>query len=228
MKALVLENISFRYDKQEQNILSCVDLELEAGTVTAITGNSGCGKSTLAKIACGVIPKAIHGHLEGKVYLFGEDSADKEIYETAQQVSMVFQEPESQLFAPAVIDEIAFGPENLCFGMDEINARVNDALRTVGMGMEGFADRPPHKLSGGQQQLIALASILALQPKIIILDEVAAQVDEEGTVLLKKAVQALKAQGRTIMIIEHEPHFEEFYDRKYCLASGSLVEVAAR
>ena len=134
MKALVLENISFRYEKEY--ILKNICLELESGSVTAITGKSGCGKSTLAKIACGVIPKAVPGELSGRVTVFGEDIAGKEIFETAQAISMVFQEPESQLFAPAVIDEVAFGPENLCFDMEAIQKRVDHALTMV--GMKGF------------------------------------------------------------------------------------------
>jgi len=220
MKALILENISFRYEKE--HILKNVNLELETGSITAITGKSGCGKSTLAKIACGVIPKAIPGDLSGSVYVFGEDIAEKEIYETARQISMVFQDPESQLFAPAVIDEVAFGPENICVDMDGINKIVEDALTTV--GMSAYKDHPPHKLSGGQMQLVALASILSLNPSIIILDEVAAQIDEDGVELLKQAVKALKEKGMTILIIEHDAYFKELYDKTYRLDEGCLLE----
>jgi len=225
MTALTLKDINFSYDPGHK-ILDGVNLLLPEGSVTAITGSSGCGKSTLAMIACGVIPKAIHGEFTGSVEVFGEDISGCEIYETADKISMVFQDPESQLFSTAVVDEVAFGPENLCFDSTVISGRVNYALATV--GMQDFEDYPPGKLSGGQQQLIALASILSLQPRMIILDEVAAQVDEQGIILLKKAVRALKSQGKTVLIIEHGTTFETFYDQKYIMREGRLYAAEAR
>ena len=219
MTALSLRDVSFSYDGKKK-ILKNVSLEIEKGDVVAITGSSGCGKSTLAMIACGVIPKAVHGYFSGSVVVLGEDVSDKEIYETADKISMVFQDPESQLFSPAVIDEVAFASENLCYTGDEIAVRVDKALNTV--NMQAFKDHSPAMLSGGQQQLVALASILSLDPEIIILDEVAAQIDEEGVLLLNKAVAALKKQGKTVVIIEHGNAFETLYDTVYILEDGHL------
>jgi energy-coupling factor transport system ATP-binding protein len=219
MTALELIDISFSYDGKHK-ILDHASLSLPEGAVASVSGKSGCGKSTLAMIACGVIPKAVQGELSGKVLLFGEDSRNKEIYETADTISMVFQDPESQLFAPAVADEVAFAPENLCFDDKTINERIGRALETVGMG--GFGDHAPDRLSGGQKQLIALASILSLEPKIIILDEVASQVDTEGAALLRAAVSALKAQGKTVLIIEHGRVFHELCDIRYDMQDGRL------
>ncbi len=223
MKALNLQNISFGYTSGNP-ILKDLSLELDAGTVTAIFGKSGCGKSTLAKIACGVIPGVVSGEFSGKVLIQGDDMTGKEISETASKISMVFQEPESQLFAPAVIDEVAFAPENLCFDEDEINRRVADVLKTV--GMETFMEYPPHKLSGGQQQLVALASILALEPEIIVLDEVTSQIDEEGKARIRQVVKALKQRGKTILMIEHGQDNKELFDNVYVLEDGKLLRKA--
>ena len=219
MTALLLKDIRFAYSGQEP-LLRGVTLELAEGAVAAVTGVSGCGKSTLAMIACGAIPKAVPGTLSGHVFVFGEDIADKPIYQTAQQISMVFQDPEGQLFAPSVTDEVAFAPENLCFNTEAINTSIDNALSSV--GISGLRDLPPDKLSGGQQQLAALASILALDPHIIILDEVAAQVDSEGVVLLRQSVKALKARGKTVLIIEQENDFESLYDVAYLLDDGAI------
>lgn len=219
MKALNLHDITFSYE-QGNKILDGLSLELEKGTVTAIFGKSGCGKSTLARIACGVIPNAIEGILTGSVSVLGEDIKNKTISETASSISMVFQEPDSQLFAPAVIDEIAFAPENLCLDEKEINKRVKNCLETVGMGE--FENHPPHKLSGGQQQLIALASILSLNPEIIILDEVTSQIDDDGKIKIRQALKKLKREGKTILMIEHGTENKELFDKVYVLKEGKL------
>jgi len=220
VSALELKDIHFSYEKGSP-ILSGVCLSVEKGEIAAISGSSGCGKSTLAMVACGVIPKSVHGRFSGSVSVMGEDIKNKEIFETAQHISMVFQDPESQLFAPQVIDEVAFAPENLCFPMQDINDAARRALETV--GMSDFDSFPPDRLSGGQQQLVALASILSLDPEIIILDEVAAQVDDDGIVLLQRAVKSLKQRNKTVIIIEHGNTFADLYDSAYVLSGGRLI-----
>jgi len=220
VSVLELKNIHFSYEKKSP-ILDGVTLSVGKGEIAAISGNSGCGKSTLAMVACGVIPKSVHGRFSGSVTVMGEDIKDKEIFETAQHISMVFQDPESQLFSPQVIDEVAFAPENLCFPMQQINDAALGALQTV--GMSDFGTFAPDKLSGGQQQLVALASILSLDPEIIILDEVAAQVDDDGTGLLRTAVKSLKQRNKTVIIIEHGNTFADLYDSAYVLSGGTLA-----
>lgn len=220
MNALCMSDIRFSYDGK-RTILDGVSLTIEKGEAAAIAGVSGCGKSTLAMIACGIIPKSVRGFFSGSVSVFGEDIKNKQIYETAKSISMVFQDAESQLFAPAAVDEVAFAPENLCFDQQSIIGRVNDALMTV--GMHDKAGLPPHLLSGGQQQLIVLASILSLDPEIIILDEVAAQIDEKGTDLIAEAIRALKKRGKTMLIIEHSRMFTDLYDTVYNIENGKIV-----
>lgn len=222
MIALRLKYICFSYDGKRR-ILDGVSLDVEKGASAVITGSSGCGKSTLAMIACGVIPKSLPGIFSGSVEVFGEDIKNKKIYETAKRISMVFQDPESQLFAPAVSDEVAFAPENLCYKPSDIETRVKNALKTVGMG--GYEDYPPSMLSGGQQQLIALASILSLNPDIIILDEVAAQIDETGVCLIREAVKKLKAEGKTVIVIEHGNTLRDLCDIIYKIENGKIIKL---
>jgi energy-coupling factor transporter ATP-binding protein EcfA2 len=219
MNALSLKDIRFSYDCRRR-ILDGVTLDIEQGAAVAVTGRSGCGKSTLAMIACGVIPKSLQGDFSGSVSVFGEDISDKQIYETARHISMVFQDPESQLFAPAVVDEVAFAPENLCYERESIISSVDSALDTV--GMRRFSDYSPNMLSGGQQQLTALASILSLDPGVIILDEVTAQIDEAGVLLIREAVKKLKAQGKALMIIEHGETLRDLCDTVYSIENGRI------
>ncbi len=219
MNALCIRDLNFSYDGR-RTILGAVSLDAAEGEAVAITGRSGCGKSTLAMIACGVIPKSIHGELSGSVRVFGEDIKYKDICDTARQISMVFQEPESQLFAPAVVDEAAFSPENLCFECAEIISSVESVLGAV--GMTAFYDCPPHTLSSGQQQLVALASILSLDPRIIILDEVSAQTDEAGQALITDAVRLLKKRGKTLIIIDQGKALRGLCDTAYKLEQGKL------
>lgn len=217
-----MKDIRFSYDGAK-SILNGVSLDIEQGAAVAVTGRSGCGKSTLAMIACGVIPKSVRGEFSGSVRVLGEDIKDKEIYETARHISMVFQDPESQLFAPAVVDEVAFAPENLCFEKENIISSVDAALETV--GMQGFSAYSPNMLSGGQQQLIALASVLSLGPQIIILDEVTAQIDDEGVALIRETVKKLKASGKSLMIIEHGEALRDLCDAVYRIEDGRISRV---
>lgn len=220
MTALKLKDIHFSYDKNKP-ILDGACLSVSKGEVAAVSGSSGCGKSTLAMVACGIIPKSVHGRFSGSVIVMGEDVKDKQIYETAQQISMVFQNPESQLFAPQVIDEVAFAPENLCYTIEEIANGTKSALGTV--GMQEYTSYHPDKLSGGQQQLVALASILSLDPDIIILDEVSVQIDEYGVELIRCAIRKLKQRNKAVIIIEHENTFADLYDSAYILSGGKII-----
>lgn len=220
MTALELKDIHFSYEK-DKPVLNGACLSVGKGEVAAVSGSSGCGKSTLAMVACGIIPKSVQGCFSGSVTVMGQDIKDKQIYETAQQISMVFQEPESQLFAPQVIDEVAFAPENLCFTMEEIANGTNNALETV--GMQKYTSYHPDRLSGGQQQLIALASILSLDSQVIILDEVAAQIDDYGVELIRSAIRSLKQRNKTVIIIEHEDTFADLYDSAYILSGGKIL-----
>lgn len=221
MSALCLTDISFAYRK-DSPIITHASLTLNEGEAAIIKGRSGVGKTTLAMIACGVIPKSVKGFFSGSVFVLGDDIGDKPIAHTAAQISMVSHEPESQLFAPAVIDEVAFAPENLCLDRDMINERVWHALERL--GLEAFADHMPQALSRGQQQLVAFASVLALRPRILILDDIAAGIDTQGRKRLFETVLALKNTGTSLLIIEHEDLFAPLCDFVYVLENGSLIK----
>ena len=222
MKALQARSLSFAYD--ETPLFSGVSFALEEGEWVAITGPSGSGKSTLCLLASGVIPRSLDvGKVGGEVLLFGESVADLPLAKTASRLGLVLQEPDSQLFSPLVEDEIAFGPENLCLPRDEIGARIERALALTGMSgkRQAFTDT----LSGGQKQLVALAAVLALEPRVLILDEAFAMLDEAAEEQMLEVLRRLREQGTAILAVEHEPRRLAAADRVLRLADGRLEEV---
>ena len=222
MKALQARSLSFAYD--ETPLFSGVSFALAEGEWVAITGPSGSGKSTLCLLASGVIPRSLDvGKVGGEVLLFGEKVADLPLAKTASRLGLVLQEPDSQLFSPLVEDEIAFGPENLCLPRDEIGARIERALALTGMSGKRQADTDT--LSGGQKQLVALAAVLALEPRVLILDEAFAMLDEAAEKQMLEVLRRLKEQGTAILTVEHEPRRLAAADRVLRLADGRLEEV---
>ena len=222
MKALQARSLSFAYD--ETPLFSGVSFALAEGEWVAITGPSGSGKSTLCLLASGVIPRSLDvGKVGGEVLLFGESVADLPLAKTASRLGLVLQEPDSQLFSPLVEDEIAFGPENLCLPRDEIGARIERALALTGMSGKRQADTDT--LSGGQKQLVALAAVLALEPRVLILDEAFAMLDEAAEEQMLEVLRRLREQGTAILAVEHEPRRLAAADRVLRLADGRLEEV---
>ncbi|MDX9799998.1 MAG: ABC transporter ATP-binding protein [Spirochaetia bacterium] len=219
MTALKLHDICFSYNS-ENKVLDHVCMELKEGSASAIHGPSGAGKSTLGMIACGLIPKIVPGFFTGSVEVFSTDIADKKIHQTASLISMVLQDGVNQLFSTSVIDEAAFAPENLCINPKEINRRAETVLDSTGLA--AYLQTHPAMLSGGQQKLLALASILTLAPKILILDEPAAGVDEQRVAFLKEIFLKLKNKGKTLLIIEHSQVFSDLCDTVYELKNGNL------
>ncbi len=222
MKALQARSLSFAYD--ETPLFSGVSFALAEGEWVAITGPSGSGKSTLCLLLSGVIPRSLDvGKVGGEVLLFGESVADLPLAKVASQLGLMLQEPDSQLFSPLVEDEIAFGPENLCLPRDEIGERIERALRLTGMNAKRMADTDA--LSGGQKQLIALAAVLAMEPRVLILDEAFAMLDEAAEEQMLQVLRCLKAQGTAILTVEHEPRRLAAADRILRLDAGRLEEV---
>lgn len=174
-----------------------VTLQIRRGSFVALVGHNGCGKSTLAKLFNGLlVPKS------GKVFVNGKDTADKDgIFEIRKTVGMVFQNPDNQMVASIVEEDVAFGPENLGVPHPEIDERVYGALRQV--GMEEYAKRSPHKLSGGQKQRIAIAGALALRPEVLVLDESTAMLDPLGRKEVLAVAHELNKQGMTVVLITH-------------------------
>ena len=195
---LQAKNVSYAYEEGEGLAISDINLTFRRGEMTAILGHNGSGKSTLAKLLNGLyIPTA------GTVTVCGLDTAlDENTWEIRRNAGMVFQNPDNQLVASIVRDDVAFGLENIGVPTEEMPARIKAALRAV--GMLDFIDRAPHMLSGGQKQRVAIAGILAMQPQALILDEATAMLDPKGREEVFSIVEKLnREQGITVVWITH-------------------------
>lgn len=220
MNPVKISNLYFKYPGVENNIIDGIDLELESGEILSVLGLSGCGKSTLCYCICGIIPHVYEGELEGNILVSGRDVSKTSLPLLSTEVGIVFQDPDTQLFSPTVEDEIAFGPENLCLDRAEIGRRIDKNLRLVGMEKYRFAH--PEKLSGGEKQLIAIASVLALEPKIIIFDESLSQIDRQGKTGIKNVISKLRNEGRSIIMVEHDVENIDIADRIFLMKDGKL------
>lgn len=198
------DNVTFGYTEDaengliEENVIENMSLKIEKGDFVAVLGHNGCGKSTLAKLCNAIVLPQ-----QGKVYVDGIDTADEEkLYDIRQRVGMVFQNPDNQIVATIVEDDVAFGPENLGVDPKEIRERVDEALKNV--GMYEFRNFEPHKLSGGQKQRVAIAGIIAMKPQCIVLDEPTAMLDPRGRREVMNTVKKLNEEyGITVIFITH-------------------------
>ncbi len=195
---ITLDNVSFRYPDAGRDALSCVSLSIEAGSFIAVLGHNGSGKSTLAKLL-----NAILVPTEGTVTVKGMDTRDeKNLLNVRRTVGMVFQNPDNQIVASVVEDDVAFAPENLGVPPAEIRRRVDEALQRV--GMYEFRHNAPHLLSGGQKQRVAIAGVLAMRPQCIVLDEATAMLDPSGRQEVMQTVHRLnREEGISVVIITH-------------------------
>ena len=216
---LTAQNLKFRYDSDQPiYALDGVSTEVKRGEFVAVLGANGCGKSTLAKHFNAILlPES------GKVYVEGMDTADDDkIYDIRQTVGMVFQNPDNQIVANVVEEDVAFAPENLGVSSREIRQRVDDALAAVGMGE--FARHAPHLLSGGQKQRIAIAGVLAMEPECIVLDEATAMLDPVGRREVLSAVHRLnREKGITVVLITHHMNEAEDADRVVVMDDGKVI-----
>ena len=217
MALLSLENVSFSYDKRI-NAVSNVSLTVNEGEYVAIIGHNGSGKSTLAKLFNALVKAD-----EGQVVVDGFNAGDKaSLFEIRKRVGVVFQNPDNQLVASIVEDDVAFGPENLGVKREEIGERIDFALKSV--GMEKFRHSSPTRLSGGQKQRIAIAGVLALQPKILVLDESTAMLDPQGRKEVLQVVKKLnKEQNVTVITITHYMDEVVEADKVYVINDGKIA-----
>ncbi|MTI94398.1 MAG: ABC transporter ATP-binding protein [Firmicutes bacterium] len=222
--ALTVRNLSYRYSPDASQVLRDVSFSLSAGEMLGVVGPSGCGKSTLCLCLSGIIPHQQGGDMSGEVLLFGKDTREITLPAIATQVGIVFQDPESQLFLPVIRNELAFGPENLCREPADI-ARVIEtvAART---GISALLPNNPNQVSGGQQQIVALAAVLAMEPKILILDEVTSQLDAAGAERIQAIIADVRRRGTAVVMVEHNLEQLRQADRVIAISSGS-IEVAA-
>ncbi|MFL5757711.1 MAG: energy-coupling factor ABC transporter ATP-binding protein, partial [Chloroflexota bacterium] len=202
---LALRGARYWYPATASPALDGVDLELAEGEVLGIVGPNDAGKTTLCLVAAGLAPQAIAGRLEGEVRLVGTPTVELRPFELAQRVGILFQNATTQLSAtaPTVWEEVAFGPRNLGLPIDEVAERVNASLAVL--RLDPIAGRDPQRLSGGQAQLVALASMLALRPRCLVLDEPTSQLDPVGTRLVGDALSRLAGDtGTAVLLVEHK------------------------
>lgn len=218
-----VENLSFLYAGVDgEYALKGVSFQLKKGEVLAVMGANGAGKTTLCYILSGIIPNMYGGTRKGKVRVLNFDPWDQPIYYTAKDVSILLQDPETQLMMPDVFSELAFGPANLGVPKEEILKRIKEALKIV--GLEGFEERHPRELSGGQKQRVALAAVLTMKPKLLVLDEPTAQLDPLGTTEVFNAVKKLKDIGMSIIITSHKTEeIAMIADKILILDKGDVV-----
>ncbi len=220
MIQLEAREIFFSYLGQNP-LISGANLSINSGECVAITGPSGCGKSTLCLILAGLIPRSIEGELKGEALLSGKAVAEMPLHEVVRQVGIVFQNPDAQLFAPTVEDELAFGPENIGLPREEIAKRIDEALKIV--GMEDYRFHSPTRLSGGQKQLVALGAVLTLDPQVLLFDEALSQLDREATARIMDCIVELKKRGKAILMVEHDEENLFIADKIYAFIDGKLV-----
>ena len=211
MKAIEISKLSFRYKGSEKPVFKDIDLDVEEGSITAVVGKSGCGKSTLLRCIAGLCPRVYQGEMDGTISIFGEKISSISHVNLSTIVGIVFQNPASQLFSLTIEDELAFGPENLCIPREEISYRMNDVLRIT--GLEEYRHLNPANLSGGQQQLVAIGSVLTMKPRILLCDEILSWLDIEGRKAVKDLLIELKNQGTTILLADHRDERTDIVDK---------------
>ncbi|MEM2280552.1 MAG: ATP-binding cassette domain-containing protein [Candidatus Bathyarchaeia archaeon] len=223
MAIIETRNLTYTYPGTAWPAIKDVSIRIEKGEFVLITGPSGCGKTTLCRCFNGLIPHFYQGELKGEITVAGLRVQEHPVYELATHVGMVFQNPENQLFALSVEKDVAFGLENLGVPREEIRKRVDWALKLT--GIYELRDRAPTELSGGQQQRVAIASVLAMQPEVIVLDEPTSFLDPLGAKKIFEVIYNLnKKLGVTIVLVEHRLDLTAKYaDHIIIMNDGKVV-----
>ena len=213
-----VKDVVFHYEGEEEPVLNKTTLEIDAGAFVVILGHNGSGKSTLAKHLNGILTPD-----EGSILVDGMDTRDEEkLLDIRRTVGMVFQNPDNQMVASVVEDDVAFAPENLGLPPDDIRARVDEALKLV--DMYDYREHAPHLLSGGQKQRVAIAGVIAMRPRCIVLDEPTAMLDPQGRREVISTIKRLcRVNGITIVLITHHMNEAIDADRVFVMSNGKVV-----
>lgn len=213
------KNLCFSYPGKR--VLDNINMQVESGDFIGITGSTGSGKTTLAYCFNGLIPHAVRGKYSGSVKVCGLDTLKHKISELARLVGLVFQDPDWQLFSLSVKEEIAFGLLNL--HMENIEKRTREAIRLV--GLEGYSATEPYKLSQGQKQKLCIASVLAMEPEVIVLDEPTSALDHRSTMNIYRILEQLNKKGKTVIVIEHDTDLlAEYTNKTILMDDGRIVK----
>mgnify|MGYP001235452422 FL=1 len=216
-------DFSFKYSSSDANILENINLSIKSNEITVLAGPTGCGKSTLLRSIVGLIPNMYDGEYSGEVIVDGIKIKDAEIKEIAKRVGFVFQNPENQIFMFSVERDIAFGLENLGIEQEIIKERIKKMMETL--SITHLAEKAPHELSDGQKQRTALAGVLAMEPKILILDEPTSLLDPKTASEFMELMNKLcKEKGISIIIVEHRLDLVlKYADRLIILSNGKII-----
>ena len=221
--AIRIDDLWVRYREEEDYAVKGLSLRIDEGEFVILMGPSGCGKTTLCYTIMGIIPRVIKAEVKGSIKVFDLDPLTASPTDLAKYVTIVFQNPEMQLVTTSVYEEVAFPLENFGLPKDEIERRVREVLEVV--GLSGLENRSPASLSGGQKQALAIASVLALRPRVIILDEPTSQLDPQGTKRVTDLILKLRREfDTTILAVEHRIEWAvEYVDRIVVMNEGRIV-----
>ena len=219
-----IENLSFSYSKEP--ILRNINLKIDKGEFVGLMGPVGSGKTTLLLTMNGAIPHLIKGNFEGAIKVFGLDTREKKVHELARRIGIVLQDPDSQIFSLKVKDEVSFALENFGFQRNEIEKKVNCVLSLVGLSK--FADEDPNNLSQGQKQKLAVASVIAFDPEILLLDEPVASLDYDTSRKIYELLKEYNKKGKTIIIIEHDAELLTEDAKRVIVISNGRIELDGR
>ena len=222
MAIIQTENLTYKYPSATKPSIRDISIKIEKGEFVLITGPSGCGKTTLCRCFNGLIPHFYQGELKGKITVVGLNVLEHPTYELAKHVGLVFQNPENQLFALSVEKDVAFGLENLGVPKEEMWKRVNWALNLT--GIYDLRERAPHELSGGQQQRVAIASVLAMQPEVLVLDEPTSFLDPLTAKKIFEVIYELNRKlGITVVLVEHRLDLTAHYTNHIIIMNEGKV-----
>ena len=219
-----LEDVSYKYPLEDREILKNINLDIKKGEFWAVIGKNGSGKTTLCNVLRRFVPDFYKGELKGRITLEGKELKDYSAKEIVQKVGFVFQNPFTQISGvkETVFEEIAFGLENLALDAEYIRKRVEETLKLL--RIEELRDKNPYELSGGQGQKVALASIIAMDPEIMVIDEPTSQLDPKGTEEIFEIIDILKKEGKTIILVEHKLELiAEYAEKVMVLDEGEMI-----
>ena len=219
-----LENVSYQYPLENRKVLKNINLDIKKGEFWAVIGKNGSGKTTLCSILRRFVPDFYKGELTGKITLEGKELKEYSQKEIVQKIGFVFQNPFTQISGvkDTVFEEIAYGLENLGLDKEEIISKVEKILKLL--EIEKLRDRNPYDLSGGQKQRVALASIIAMDPDILVIDEPTSQLDPKGTEDIFKIINLMANEGKTIILVEHKLELiAEYAENILVLDEGEII-----
>lgn len=219
-----LKDVSYKYPLEDREILKNINLDIKKGEFWAVIGKNGSGKTTLCNVLRRFVPDFYKGELKGRITLEGKELKDYSVKEIVQKVGFVFQNPFTQISGvkETVFEEIAFGLENLALDAEDIRKRVEETLKLL--RIEELRDKNPYELSGGQGQKVALASIIAMDPEIMVIDEPTSQLDPKGTEEIFEIIDILKKEGKTIILVEHKLELiAEYAEKVMVLDEGEMI-----